>query len=223
MLRTPEPELMLDPDQAIAYAEADFSESDELFVLRFIHLFGSALAGEIIDLGCGPGNIALRMADAFPGCAITGVDGAATMLDIARNRAANMSTNVSSRTRFVEAVLPSDALAAGRATAVVSNSLLHHLHDPLVLWQTLRQVAAPNAAVLVVDLRRPETTAIAHQIVDTYARSEPEILRKDFYNSLLAAFEPDEVRNQLEMAGLAELRVQAVGDRYLEVSGRMPG
>lgn len=222
MLRTPEPELMLDEDQAIAYAEADFSASDERFVERFKDLFGSLHSGEIIDLGCGPGNIALRMAAAFPGCAITGVDGAAAMLDIARKRAAALS-GAASRVRFVEAVLPSSALPMGSATAVVSNSLLHHLHEPSGLWMTLRQVAARNAAVLIVDLRRPETTADAQQIVDTYARDEPEILRQDFYNSLLAAFEVDEVKSQLETAGLIGLKVQAVGDRYLEVSGRMPG
>jgi trans-aconitate methyltransferase len=222
MQRTLEPELMLDHEQAIAYSEADFSESDERFVRRFQSQFDLPLEGEIFDLGCGPGNIALRMANAFPGCSVTGVDGASAMLDIARSRASQMS-NISLKPHFLQAVLPSDALPLGRANAVVSNSLLHHLHDPLVLWRTIKQVSAPNAAVLIVDLRRPETTEIAHRIVDTYARGEPEILLEDFYNSLLAAFEVNEVKNQLDLVGLTELKVQAVGDRYLEVFGRMPG
>lgn len=222
MLRIPEPELMLDEDQAIAYAGADFSASDGRFIERFKELFGSPAAGEIIDLGCGPGNIALRMAAAFPGCTVTGVDGAPAMLDIARKRAASIA-GAASRIRFVETTLPSAVLPMGAAAVVVSNSLLHHLHEPAGLWITLRQVAARNAAVLIVDLRRPETAADAQQIVDTYARGEPEILRQDFYNSLLAAFEVDEVKRQLEAAGLYGLQVQAVGDRYLEVSGRMPG
>lgn len=222
MMRIPEPELMLDQEQAIAYARADFSASDKRFVERFKELFGSLDAGEIVDLGCGPGNIALRMAEAFPACAVTGVDGAAAMLDIARERAASMTQGVH-RIRFVETVLPSALLPMGSAAAVVSNSLLHHLHEPAGLWETLRHVAAPNAALLIVDLRRPETTTEARKIVDAYAGGEPEILRQDFFNSLLAAFEVDEVRNQLETAGLAGLKVQAVGDRYLEVAGRMPG
>lgn len=222
MLRIPEPELMLDEDQAVAYAGADFSASDGRFIERFKEIFGSLDAGEIIDLGCGPGNIALRMAEAFPGCTVTGVDGAAAMLDIARARAASMGS-AASRTRFVETVLPSAVLPTGQATVVVSNSLLHHLHEPAGLWATIRRVAARNAAVLIIDLRRPESTDAAQEIVDTYARDEPEILRQDFYNSLLAAFEVDEVKGQLEAAGLVGLEVRAVGDRYLEVSGRMPG
>lgn len=222
MLRIPEPELMLASDQAQAYAEADFSETDDRFVQRFRQLFGRDFAGEIVDLGCGPGNVALRLAQAFPECTVTGVDGSVAMLEIARKRAAALP-NAVSRLRFVEAVLPAAALPMRNADAVVSNSLLHHLHDPAVLWRTLGQVASRHAAVLVADLRRPESEAEARRIVDAYALNEPEVLRRDFYNSLLAAFEIGEVEMQLEKAGLHKFRVQAVGDRHLEVYGRMPG
>lgn len=222
MLRTLEPELMLAPDQALAYAEADFSETDARFVQRFRQLFGADFAGGIVDLGCGPGNIALSMAQAFPECTVTGVDGSAAMLEIARKRVAALP-NAVSRLCFVEAVLPAAALPMRSADAVVSNSLLHHLHDPSVLWRTLGQVASRHAAVLVADLRRPESEAEARRIVETYALNEPEVLRRDFYYSLLAAFEIGEVETQLEKAGLREFRVQAVGDRHLEVYGRLPG
>jgi len=222
MLRILEPELMLAPDQALAYAEADFSETDDRFVQRFRQLFGPDFAGEVVDLGCGPGNIALRMALAFPDCSVTGVDGSVAMLEIARKRA-SVLPGTDFRMRFVETVLPTSVLPMRSADAVVSNSLLHHLHEPSVLWLTLRQLAVRRASVLIVDLRRPETEAQARQIVDACALNEPEVLRKDFYNSLLAAFDLDEVKNQLEQAGLYELQVQAVDDRHLEVFGRMPG
>lgn len=223
MLRTLEPELMLASDQALAYAGADFSETDDRFIQRFRQLFGPEFAGEIVDLGCGPGNIALRMVQALPGCSVTGVDGSIAMLDIARKRASVLPHDAAFRTRFLQAVLPTAVLPMHSADAVVSNSLLHHLHEPSVLWLTLRQVAVRRAPVLVVDLRRPETEDRARQFVDEYALNEPEVLRKDFYNSLLAAFEEEEVRKQLQRAGLHELSVQAVGDRHLEVFGRMPG
>ena len=221
MKRIVEPELMLDTDQAIAYANADFSESDERFVQRFQQLFDTLEQGEIIDLGCGPGNITLRMSEAFPGCHITGVDGSEAMLEIARERAEKIPV-VTLKPRFVKATLPSAELPSGRAAAVVSNSLLHHLHSPSVLWTTIKKITVANAAVFIVDLRRPETPELAMQLVNTYAQGAPEILLQDFYNSLLAAFEVDEVRQQLDSAGLTGLNVQAVGDRYLEVSGRMP-
>jgi hypothetical protein len=55
--------------------------------------------------------------------------------------------------------------------------------------------------------------------VEAYAGAEPEILRRDFFNSLCAAFTPDEVRAQLREAGLA-LEVLDVEDRHLVARGR---
>jgi hypothetical protein len=71
----------------------------------------------------------------------------------------------------------------------------------------------------VADLRRPQTTAVARRMVDTYAAGEPDILRRDFYHSLCAAFEPREVEAQLEAAGLSELAVAVISDRHLVVHG----
>jgi hypothetical protein len=73
--------------------------------------------------------------------------------------------------------------------------------------------------VFVVDLRRPESRQAAQRMVDEYAKSEPEILHRDFYNSLLAAFTIEEVERQLEKDGLSSLAVREISDRHLLVSG----
>ena len=57
------------------------------------------------------------------------------------------------------------------------------------------------------------------RVVDTYAAGEPEILRRDFFHSLCAAFEPREVEMQLEAAGLSGLAVAVISDRHLVVQG----
>ena len=67
MKRLPEPELMDDPLQAKAYAEADFSCGDEALINRLqeylISLCKIPSPGSmIVDLGCGPGNICLLIA-----------------------------------------------------------------------------------------------------------------------------------------------------------------
>jgi hypothetical protein len=83
----------------------------------------------------------------------------------------------------------------------------------------VRESGAPGARVLVMDLMRPASEAAAQALVDEYAANEPEVLRRDFYNSLLAAFEPAEVRAQLEAANLGHFAVEAVSDRHLLVRG----
>jgi hypothetical protein len=55
-------------------------------------------------------------------------------------------------------------------------------------------------------------------MVGQYAAGEPEILKRDFYNSLLAAFTPQEVEAQLAGAGL-NLSVDVISDRHMVIHG----
>jgi len=126
------------------------------------------------------------------------------------------------RIRWIQGYLPGVPLQRQGYDLVFSNSLLHHLPDPCVLWETVKTCARPGAWVFVSDLFRPESPDVARDLVETHSPNEPEILKRDFYNSLLAAFEPDEIQSQLTQAGLAPLSVRTVSDRHLVVTGRRP-
>ena len=71
-----------------------------------------------------------------------------------------------------------------------------------------------GAPVLVMDLLRPESPEAAQAIVDQYAANEPDILRRDFYNSLLAAFTEDEIGSQLARMNLTRLLIDVPDDRH---------
>ncbi len=222
MQRRLEPELMDEFEQARAYAAADFAEPNERFVSHCDAEPGFPARGAVLDLGCGPGDIVLRLARRRPALTVHGLDGSAAMLRFAADALAREPT-LQSRVQFILGVLPGVALPLPRYDAVVSNSLLHHLHDPGVLWGAVREAGAPGAVVVVMDLFRPPSPGAAQEIVDAYAGEEPEVLQRDFYNSLCAAFEPDEVRAQLDACGLGALGVRTVSDRHLLVAGRLPG
>jgi trans-aconitate methyltransferase len=332
MQRICEPELMDEPIQALAYAMADFGRSDRAFCDRVLRLLAERppLAPDqplrVVDLGCGPGNISFRLADALPTAALLGLDGAAAMLSLAEARQ-RLEPRRWPRLRFARATLPfgsgvgfapwrsarwdapaaappleatpagppgPDRAAGERAIAatssesalalkvpdlkgpadgigaalleapareapareapaswapapeapapeapargdgeraadlhprfhlLVSNSLLHHLHDPAVLWSSLRQLAAPGALVVVRDLRRPADGAALRALVARHGAGAPAVLRRDFAHSLRAAFRPEEVRQQLAAAGLERLEVRPWQDRYLDIWGTMP-
>jgi hypothetical protein len=74
-----------------------------------------------------------------------------------------------------------------------------------------------------MDLARPASELAVDALLETYALGEPEVLRRDFRNSLIAAYTVDEVRQQLHAAGLYNLEVGMVSDRHLAVQGNMPG
>jgi len=221
MKRRPEPELMDGEAQTLAYAEADFNESNSLFTERFLTRFKDLPeSGRLADLGCGPGDITLRLAHALPGWRLTGFDAGPNMLRHAQRRLD--SESLAPRVSFRLAYLPDATLTSAAWDAVVSNSLLHHLPDPQVLWDSVIQLAAPGAAVQIMDLMRPDSEAQAQELVGLYAADAPEVLREDFYNSLLAAYRPNEVSDQLRTAGLDRLEIDKASDRHWIVSGTLP-
>jgi ubiquinone/menaquinone biosynthesis C-methylase UbiE len=221
MKRIPEPELMNDEKQARAYADADFDEPHNRFIELFREAFpGFEAGGFVLDLGCGPGDIAVRFARAFSACTVHGIDGAGAMLRCGWERLGQAS-DIAGRVELIHGMLPGANLPRPRYDAVISNSLLHHLAEPSIIWQTVKTRAAPGAAVFIVDLLRPQTESEAYRLVDVYMQDEPEILRRDFYNSLVAAYTVREVRAQLEAAGLGYLASKQVSDRHLAVWGKM--
>ena len=216
MDRVLEPELMDDPRQAEAYAQADFEEENQGFVERFREYFPEFAQGTVLDLGCGPADIPIRLARLYPDCQVIGVDASAPMIQLGEQavQQAGLTDRITLRCERYEEVA-----GARIADAAISNSLLHHLPNPLQFWQKLRQLVKPGAPVLVMDLLRPESPEAAQAIVDQYAAGEPDILRRDFYNSLLAAFTEDEIGSQLARMNLTRLLIDIPDDRHWVVGG----
>jgi SAM-dependent methyltransferase len=219
MPRTLEPELMSDDDQARAYAEADFEAPNSNFVRLFQETFAQhSIDGAFLDLGCGPADITIRLARAYPNNRFYAVDGSAAMLKYA-HEALSRNGDLVSRITLIEGYIPGAPIPQQSYGVIISNSLLHHLPDPQVLWQTIQQHGQPGTLVFVADLFRPANWDEANRIVETYSANEPEVLKRDFYNSLLAAFTPDEVQDQLQQAGISYLQVRAISDRHLLIWG----
>lgn len=226
ILRIPEPEVMNDPLQVDAYAAADFSGTDQAMVERISMLLQSsgasfAAQARLLDLGCGPGNITARLAKRWPSCSVLGLDAAERMIAVAddRRRAAGLSRE---RLRYGQALLPIHR-ADQPADLIVSNSLLHHLHDPQQLWSSLIPLASPHCLVLHRDLRRPDSEASIDRLCQCHVADAPLVLQRDYRASLHASFTLEEVKSQLQYAGLGYLKVVGVEDRYLEVSGWITG
>lgn len=218
--RQVEPELMLEPEQVLAYANADFSRPHEVIIESFKRVFPtSEISATVLDLGCGPGDISFRFAEAFPKSSIIGIDGSAEMLKFAELRRQTATADVRNRTAFVQTTMPSQQIPNLHYGAIVSNSLLHHLHDPQVLWKTIRQHAQSETLIFIADLFRPCSIAEAQRMVNLYACDEPVVLQRDFFNSLLAAFTLDEIYQQLVENELHYLTIKNISDRHVIIYG----
>jgi len=221
MKRIPEPELMDTEDQARAYAAADFSEAHQSYVTLFHQTFPQRRAkATVLDLGCGPADVTLRFAAANPGYTFHAVDGSAAMLRYAR-QALRSRRGLARRVRLIEGYIPGAPIPRQHYDVILSNNFLHHLHNPDVLWSSVRSRAKMGTLVFVTDLFRPANRARAQALVRKYSAGEAAVLKRDFYNSLLAAFTRGEIEKQLAGADLDQLEIRVVSDRHLVIFGAM--
>lgn len=218
MQRIPEPELMTDDAQCQAYASADFGVSNQAFV-EIVRELIPANATNVLDLGCGPGDVMIRLARACPSLKITAVDGSPAMIQLAL--AAIEESGLSVTVTALQGYVPGLPLSVGQFDAVLSKDFLHHLPDPMALWYEVRRLIKPGGFICVMDLRRPDSPETARDIVQAVAANEADVLKTDFYNSLLAAFTPEEIREQLRAAAL-HLDVTLSGDRHMLIEGYAP-
>jgi ubiquinone/menaquinone biosynthesis C-methylase UbiE len=214
MKRILEPELMDDEHQSVVYARADFSTSNQWFV---DHLQSEFLAylERVIDIGCGPADVLIRLVKGNPEIQITAIDGSRPMIRLARQ--AVRAAGLEPRIKLMQGHMPGLPLEEHSYDAVLSKDLLHHLRDPSALWNEAERLGRPGALVFVMDLCRPETPDAARWIVDQAAVEDP-VLKRDFYNSLCAAFTVAEVEDQLRRAGL-DFRVAQVSERHMLIKG----
>jgi ubiquinone/menaquinone biosynthesis C-methylase UbiE len=217
--RRPEPEIMDLPEEAEAYARADFSDVNDAFVRRLLELAGPRETARAVDLGCGPADIPIRLLRIRPRWRVAAVDASPAMLDLARKAVAQ--AGLAHAVDFVLADAKSRALPDAAFDVVFSNSILHHIADVAPFWAQVRRIAAPRALLFLRDLARPAEATEAAAIVARYAGNESPLLREEFQRSLLAAYTPDEVRRQLADAGLDRLTVTMVTDRHLDVFGTL--
>jgi tRNA (cmo5U34)-methyltransferase len=93
-------------------------------------------APRILELGCGTGNLTLRLAERFPRAAITFVDAAPEMISITAERAAQrgIATNLRPLTARFEDL----GFSTGSFDLIVSCMSLHHVVDKAALYRSAR-------------------------------------------------------------------------------------
>lgn len=208
---------MEDLAQVQAYAESDFSEPHNQFVAYFRQLFPNFQEGQVLDIGCGNADPTIRFAKAYPKSKLIGLDGSEAMLSFGRR--AIEKEGLSDQIELRQALLSEGTFPPASFDAIICNSLLHHLEDPQDLWNAIKKFGKPGAPVLVMDLTRPDTQEKARELVEMHAQGAPELMARDFYNSLLAAYRPEEVRQQLDLVGLGNFSVDVVSDRHIIIHG----
>ncbi len=197
-------------DEVSAYASAASQKHldalDNTFVEEVLSLGPpkGAPAGLLLDVGCGPGNIALKVAQRCPLLSIVGVDRSANMVQAARRAAAELG--LGRRVFFYQGNADQISFADGTFDIVLSNSVLHHLTNPLKALQEMLRVTQPDGAIMVRDLRRPSRFEFPWH-VRWYGRHYSGIMKRLFEDSVRAAYTPDELAGMLRHSGMSRAQL----------------
>jgi SAM-dependent methyltransferase len=105
----------------------------------------------VLEVGSGPGELALEIARRLPGGEVVGIDLAEAMTDRAVERA--RAEGLDGRVRFVLADAAALPLADGSFDVAVSTLSLHHWADPAVVFAEIGRVLRPGGVALIYDLR----------------------------------------------------------------------
>ncbi len=231
MKRVTEPELMIQFDQVKAYMESDFSATEEDLIIRisdFLRSKDIQISDQtlIIDLGCGPGNISERLARHWPESKIIGIDDSVEMIKVAKGRQesnpkVSCLKNLSYIKTNISAIAKGETSLISLADLVISNSCLHHIHEPLIFFRALLKISKKGAIHYHRDLRRPKSMEEASFIQKENLPLAPKVLVKDFLASLCAAHTKSEVESYLSIIGLESFIVREIKDRYIDIMGRV--
>ncbi len=200
-------------ESAEAYDAMGHGEVDEAFVNRVIEL--GAKTGHYLDVGTGPAQIPILLAQKCPNIHITAIDLSKEMLKIARRHVEVADLNNRITLELIDAkTLP---YPDNSFDGLISNSIVHHIHDAEKALKEMGRVAKPNGVVLIRDLIRPETPANAQAFVDRYAADDTPYQQKLYYDSFLAAFTIDEVKQMLSEADIPGTEVVQSTDRHWSI------
>lgn len=117
-------------------------------------LLESIIVGEnatVLEIGSGPGELALEIARRRPADDIVGIDLADAMIETAGRRA--VAERLDDRVRFVLADAARLPLADDSIDVAVSTLSLHHWADPPAVFREIGRVLRPGAVALIYDLR----------------------------------------------------------------------
>lgn len=219
--RIPEPEKMTDEEENF-YALADYSKPHDIFVQHVIHTVGEHAAIKAADLGCGPGDILLRLRKRVD-WDLWGIDKSTGMLQIAAVQAEKQLTLDQAPINWLIADIKKTALPTHFFDVILCNSVLHHLSDPILFWREIKRLAKPNAFIFIRDLRRPTNANEADRLVAQHVGNESAVVQTHYRSSLQSAYTVAEIHQQFKDTSLHGLVVREWEDRYLDIYGQILG
>jgi ubiquinone/menaquinone biosynthesis C-methylase UbiE len=210
--RVLEPEVMDSEADAREYDSMDHAAVNAVFVADLAAVLPADSSIDVLDLGAGTAQIPIELCRRFPNARVLAVDAAESMLALAHQNVA--AAGLSDRIELVLADAKRLPFSDGTFSAVISNSIVHHIAEPSDVLAEAVRVAASGALQFHRDLARPRDEATLEHLVATYAGSSTAYQRRLFGESLRAALTLDEMQTLITRLGFDPNSVAMTSDRH---------
>lgn len=228
--RTLEPEVMDTSREAVDYDAMNHSEVNLAFVADLL----AAAAGEIdgthfdgsdsprvLDVGTGTAQIPVELCRRSESSQVTGIDLAGEMLKLGRLNIEH--AGLANRIRLEQVDAKQMPFTDASFDAVISNSIVHHIPEPIKVLAEMLRLLRPGGLLFVRDLMRPPDAETVEQIVQSYAGNENPHQQKMFRESLHAALTLEEIRGLLLDLHVPPNWAEQTTDRHWTISGHTAG
>jgi ubiquinone/menaquinone biosynthesis C-methylase UbiE len=157
--------------------------------------------GKVLDVGTGPGFVAIEVAWLLQGtdCRVVGMDLSQAMLTIAAENAAKHGLNGTLTWREGDAKAMS--FGDGEFDLIVCNDSLHHWEDPLPVFDEMARVLKRDGKCIVHDSKRLQkwTARFVSRFIGLMI---PADFRVHYWNSIQSSYTPEELQALLQRSRL---------------------
>jgi ubiquinone/menaquinone biosynthesis C-methylase UbiE len=197
--------------EAEIYHAMDHRDVNSRFVDDLIA--GGPVGPDVYDLGAGTGLIAIELCQKMSAVRVMAIDPEVEMLTLAK-----LEINIAGlldRVFLAKSDIRSlDDFGGEIADTVLSNSVLHHLDDPVGFFPEPLRLLKPGGRLFVRDLIRPASFSDWQSLMSRHASGQAEEAKKMFGESLRASLTVNEIRTLVESQGIDANCVQQTSDRH---------
>jgi ubiquinone/menaquinone biosynthesis C-methylase UbiE len=161
-------------------------------------------AGRILEIGPGPGFIAIEIAKLLPEVRVVGLDVSRTMIDIATSNA--HEHGVSERVEFREGDASEMPFEEASFDFVVSSGSLHHWAEPGRIFSEVHRVLKPGCRGLISDLR---SDAPEDEVQEFASQIDSWFMRWGLRHSFGEGYTVQEAEQLLDGLPFASVRTEA--------------
>lgn len=176
-------------------------------------------SGIVLDVGCGPGQIPLKIVENNPSLNVIGLDLSNRMVDIANEIAKNSPypNNLSYMVGDASKMSFDDDSLDG----VISHFFVEHLPNEekvIDVFNEIQRVVKPNGMIYVEDIVRPPSEELLQIYLDRATYDSNDVM-KNYEDSLRAAFSHGEWSEMLNRSNIVKPKKMDEGIIYKSETG----